>query len=297
MSLHCTTFKGCLGRTKSAPRFFLKELLLLMVLLMGVISPLAQAQTVTATVLTLSSGSVANGSVLSMTATVSTVSAALTGGTVTFRDTYNNKTQVLGTVQVQSANGTSGTAVLPQQIGGLGAHSIVATFNAPKTYLTSSSAVPPPPGNVTVTGLYPTLASLVKTGGGAGNWSLTTTVMGIGATNAWPTGNIYLLDTSNSNLQVGSGGLGAGTTGQQITAGSTSPVTVGNNPQSVVAGDFNGDGFIDLAVLNSTDKNISILKGDGSGGFIVLPPPPLPLPTDDESCNWKRACRIGRRRF
>ena len=244
-------------------------------LLMGVISSVAHAQMVTTTGLTLSSGSVVNGSVLSMTATVSTASAALTSGTVTFRDTYNGKTHVLGTVQVQSANGT---AVLQQQIGGLGAHSIVAIFNAPKAYFTSSSPTPPPPGNVTVTGLYPTSASLVKTGGGAGNWSLTTTVIGTGATNVWPTGNIYLLDTSNSNLQVGSGGLGAGTTGQQTAAGSTSPVTVGNNPQSVAAGDFTGDGFIDLAVLNSTDKNISILKGDGSGGFIALPPPPLPLP-------------------
>ena len=276
MSLHCTTFKGCLGKIKSAPRSFLKELLPLTVLLMGVISSAAHAQTATTTTLTLPSGSVANGSVLSMMATVSTASATLTGGTVTFRDTYNNKTQVLGTVQVQSANGT---AVLQQQIGGLGAHSIVATFNALKAYSTSSSLPPPPSGNVTVTGLYPTLTSLIKTGGMAGSWSLTATVMGTGATNVWPTGNIYLLDTSNSNLQVGSGGLGAGTTGQQITSGSTSPVTVGNNPQSVAAGDFNGDGFIDLAVLNSTDKNISILKGDGSGGFIALPtPPPLTKP-------------------
>ncbi len=41
-------------------------------------------------------------------------------------------------------------------------------------------------------------------------------------------------------------------------------------PVSTVAGDFNGDGFDDLAVasLDSFDKNVSILLGDGSGGFV-----------------------------
>ena len=37
----------------------------------------------------------------------------------------------------------------------------------------------------------------------------------------------------------------------------------------MAAGDFDGDGNIDLAVLNSNDKTISILIGDGTGGFTV----------------------------
>jgi hypothetical protein len=118
-----------------------------------------------------------------------------------------------------------------------------------------------------VTGLYPTTASLVQTGGSAGNWSLAATIVGIGSLNFSPTGNVSILDTSNSNLLLGVGTLGAGTFGQKTIAGSTSPVTVGNNPLSVVAGDFNNNGTIDLVVLNSNDDTTSILNGNGTGGF------------------------------
>ncbi len=52
-----------------------------------------------------------------------------------------------------------------------------------------------------------------------------------------------------------------------MSASSSSPVSVGKNPEGVAAGDFNGDGFIDFAVVNSNDNSISILLADGSGGF------------------------------
>ena len=135
-----------------------------------------------------------------MTAAVTTgTSTPLTAGTVTFRDTYGSVTQVLGTVQVQSANGTKGNAVLRTQLGGIGTHSIIATFNATKTFSTSASAAPP----VTTTGVYPTVASLVQTGGTTGNFSLTTTIVGVGSYSLSPTGNVSLLDTNNSNLLLG----------------------------------------------------------------------------------------------
>jgi hypothetical protein len=49
----------------------------------------------------------------------------------------------------------------------------------------------------------------------------------------------------------------------------TGPVnlTVGSTPEGLVAGDFNKDGFVDLAVANADSNNVSILKGDGLGGF------------------------------
>ena len=43
--------------------------------------------------------------------------------------------------------------------------------------------------------------------------------------------------------------------------------TVGSSPVSVVAADLDGDGDIDLAVVNKADNDISILKNDGSGRF------------------------------
>ncbi len=41
----------------------------------------------------------------------------------------------------------------------------------------------------------------------------------------------------------------------------------GSGPQSVAVGDFNGDGNPDLAVANFGDNNVSILLGNGAGGF------------------------------
>jgi len=48
---------------------------------------------------------------------------------------------------------------------------------------------------------------------------------------------------------------------------SGSPYTVGNGPSSVAAGDFNNDGFSDLAVTNSTDGTVSVLLNNTTGGF------------------------------
>ena len=42
---------------------------------------------------------------------------------------------------------------------------------------------------------------------------------------------------------------------------------VGPNPQAMVAGDFNNDGHLDLATANSDDGTVSVLLGDGHGGF------------------------------
>jgi hypothetical protein len=52
-----------------------------------------------------------------------------------------------------------------------------------------------------------------------------------------------------------------------FTAAPGSPITVGTDPHIVAVGDFNGDGIPDLAVTNANDNTISILLGNGSGGF------------------------------
>lgn len=43
--------------------------------------------------------------------------------------------------------------------------------------------------------------------------------------------------------------------------------TAAAGPQAVVSDDFNGDGKLDLAIVNNTSQNVSILLGNGSGGF------------------------------
>jgi hypothetical protein len=48
---------------------------------------------------------------------------------------------------------------------------------------------------------------------------------------------------------------------------SGSPVAAGSAPLAVAAGDFNGDGRLDLAVANNASNDVSILLGNGAGGF------------------------------
>ena len=59
--------------------------------------------------------------------------------------------------------------------------------------------------------------------------------------------------------------LGNGSGG--FTAGGTQ--TVGINPTSIAAGDFNGDNKFDVAVANYSDRTISVLSGDGSGNLLA----------------------------
>lgn len=73
------------------------------------------------------------------------------------------------------------------------------------------------------------------------------------------------LATANAaNLSV-SVLLGDGT--GAFTPASGSPFGVGNTPESIAVGDFNGDGVQDLAVANVNSNNVSVLLGNGSGGF------------------------------
>src|SRR5437773_689958 len=49
--------------------------------------------------------------------------------------------------------------------------------------------------------------------------------------------------------------------------GTANDFTVGASPQDIVVGDFNRDGKRDLAVANSGSAYVSLLLGDGNGGF------------------------------
>ena len=59
--------------------------------------------------------------------------------------------------------------------------------------------------------------------------------------------------------------LGNGSGG--FTAAAGSPFAVGTNPQSVAAADINGDGRPDIITANSGSNTVTVLLGNGSGGF------------------------------
>ena len=74
-------------------------------------------------------------------------------------------------------------------------------------------------------------------------------------------GNVYVLL-----------GNGAG----DFAAAAGSPFAVGLTPVSIAVGRFDAGATLDLAVVNNGDNNVSILLGNGAGGFA----PAAPVPTD-----------------
>ncbi len=56
----------------------------------------------------------------------------------------------------------------------------------------------------------------------------------------------------------------------------TSRVRVGKGPSSVVIADVNKDGKPDLVVANAGSNDVSVLLGDGRGGFIPASGSPFP---------------------
>lgn len=60
-----------------------------------------------------------------------------------------------------------------------------------------------------------------------------------------------------------------------VTAFAGSPVSVGAGPTTLSAADFDRDGLLDLVVGNTGDGTVSILRGDGAGGF--TPGAPIPV--------------------
>src|SRR5579859_3360884 len=87
-------------------------------------------------------------------------------------------------------------------------------------------------------------------------------------------GNVDLVATSGlDNTIIVELGHGDGT----FSPANGSPITVGNFPEAVKIGDFNGDGLQDLVVANAKDNTVSILLGNGDGTFTAAGSSPIPV--------------------
>jgi hypothetical protein len=90
--------------------------------------------------------------------------------------------------------------------------------------------------------------------------------------------DVVLVNSTSNNISILLGS--ADSTGKAnglFTEAPGSPIAVGKNPRAVVVADFNGDGFLDLAVINQGDNSISLFRGDGTGAFTPFPGSPFLL--------------------
>jgi sugar lactone lactonase YvrE len=235
-------------------------------LAMSAVAPAqAKAATTTGLALTASSGAASTvpaGTVVTLTASVSSGSGKITTGQVNFCDataTYCTDIHLLATAQLTSA----GTAVFRFRPG-IGSHSYKAVFVGTKTNAASSSSA----SALTVTGKYPTTTTIAASGI-PNNYMLTASVVGVvnNPVVESPTGTVSFLDTNNGNAVLGTASLETSTSWLTF-FNSSNPATV-TEPNAVAAADFNGDGIVDLAVSasNTGATALTILLGNGDGTF------------------------------
>ena len=109
------------------------------------------------------------------------------------------------------------------------------------------------PGSPFVVGLFP--------------WSVT-----VGDFNGDGQSDLAVTNRGDNTVTVLlSNGLGG------FTVAPGSPFPVGLYPYSVAVGDFNGDGKADLAVTNAGDNTVTVLLGNGAGGFTAALGSPFPV--------------------
>lgn len=80
-------------------------------------------------------------------------------------------------------------------------------------------------------------------------------------------------DDDNVSILLGDG------SGGFVQAGG-SPIAVGSSPEDLALVDLNNDGEIDVAAANASSDDISVLLGDGSGGFNEAPGSPFSVGAD-----------------
>jgi FG-GAP-like repeat/Bacterial Ig-like domain (group 3) len=234
------------------------------------LSTSALAASSTSTTLAVSPASATAGSVITLTATVTSEGTPLTAGQVVFCNAaaaYCDDSAVLGSVWVT----TSGTATLRRTLAA-GTTSVKAMYQATNSYATSSSSAQA----VVVTGQQPTITSantFPTLGANAAG-----IVTGDFNNDGYP--DLAVADDSGT-IQIFLGnGDGTFTTGSSI-----QPFVSGGTGEgvSLAAADFNGDGNLDLVV-----NGHYILLGKGDGTFTVGTPAPNAVGTIAQVADFNR---------
>lgn len=226
----------------------------------------ASAQTATSTVVQASSACLQEGCVTTITASVTSGASAVHPGTIIFCDGPVNceNGSPLSRVQLQG-DGTATTKLALSP----GTHALRAFFHGTNTYSPSQSSTQ----SLTITSNASTSATTtaISSTGTPGQYTFQGQVTGGGTQS--PTGTVSFLDASNGNSILGTGSLGPGQRSLSYKNGlnlSQIPSSILTTESYVATGDFNNDGFQDIAILEA-DRELAILLGDGKGNFTLAP--------------------------
>jgi hypothetical protein len=215
----------------------------------------AVARSSSTTVLAFSPAAPVKGSVVTLTASVTSGGKPVLQGTVTFCHEFSANMCVVsyGTAPLTGGGKASIKTVLPT-----GTDGIQAAFNGTALFASSFSSV----AAVTVSGSLPSTTTLALSGS-PGNYTATATVAG---TFPPPMGTVSLVDTSNQNLPVAM----LYPTAFQSRFSQSTVLTTGSFPGPVVTADFNNDGRADL-VAGDTSNYLTVQLGNGNGTFTAKP--------------------------
>ena len=92
-----------------------------------------------------------------------------------------------------------------------------------------------------------------------------------------------ILDLATANENSGNVTVLLGNGSGGFIPATGSPFAVGAGPVSIAVGDFNSDGIPDLAVANYGSSNVTVLLGNGSGGFTPATGSPFTVGTSPAS--------------
>jgi FG-GAP-like repeat len=145
---------------------------------------------------------------------------------------------------------------------GIGTHSINAVLVGTRAVASSTSSALA----VTLTGAHGSMTTLSSSG--TSPYALTVTVTGNGKTSL--SGNVTFNDASNNNLTLGTAALPVATT--QLTFAANPLTGTGPFPLAMTVGDFNGDGYPDLVLGNSSPEpngnyTFSVFLSTGPGTY------------------------------